>query len=135
MTAVVLASGSPRRHELLTQIGVPFSVRVPDIDERPTGGESPTQYVRRLAFAKAAVVATADELVIAADTTVDLGGEILGKPLDAPDAATMLRRLSARTHKVHTGVAVRLGDVEVAEVCTTLVTFVELDDRGVRRYG
>jgi septum formation protein len=135
MTAVVLASGSPRRHELLTQIGVPFSVRVPDIDETPTGDESPTQYVRRLAFAKAAaVVATADELVIAADTTVDLGGEILGKPLDAPDAATMLRRLSTRTHKVHTGVAVRLGDVEVAEVCTTLVTFVELDEATIEWY-
>ncbi len=129
MTAVVLASGSPRRHELLTQIGVPFSVRVPDIDETPTGDETPTEYVRRLAFAKAAaVIATADELVIAADTTVELGGEILGKPLDARDAASMLRRLSARTHKVHTGVAVRLGDLEVAEVCTTLVTFVDLDD-------
>jgi septum formation protein len=135
MTAVVLASGSPRRHELLTQIGVPFSVRAPDIDETPDGGESPTQYVRRLAFAKAAaVVATADELVIAADTTVDLGGEILGKPLDAPDAARMLRRLSARTHKVHTGVAVRVGDLEVAEVCTTLVTFVELDEATIQWY-
>jgi septum formation protein len=135
MTAVVLASGSPRRHELLTQIGVPFSVRVPDIDETPTGDETPTEYVRRLAFAKAAaVIATADELVIAADTTVELGGEILGKPLDARDAASMLRRLSARTHKVHTGVAVRLGDLEVAEVCTTLVTFVDLDDATIEWY-
>ena len=129
MTAVVLASGSPRRHELLTRIGVPFTVRVPDIDESPDGDEPPPDYVLRLAFAKAAAVnAAAHELVVAADTTVELAGEILGKPLDEHDAASMLRRLSARTHRVHTGVAVRLGELEVAEVCTTLVTFVELDD-------
>ena len=135
MTAVVLASGSPRRHELLTQIGVRFSVRVPDIDETPTDDETAMDYVRRLAFAKAAaVVADADELVVAADTTVELSGEILGKPFDAHDAASMLRRLSARTHKVHTGVAARLGDLEVAEVCTTLVTFVELDEAMIDWY-
>ena len=135
MTAVVLASGSPRRHELLTQIGVRFSVRVPDIDETPTDDETAMDYVRRLAFAKAAaVVAAADELVVAADTTVELSGEILGKPFDAHDAASMLRRLSARTHKVHTGVAARLGDLEVAEVCTTLVTFVELDEAMIDWY-
>ncbi len=135
MTAVVLASGSPRRHELLTQIGVPFTVRVPDIDESPDGDERPPEYVRRLAFAKAAAVSAAGhELVIAADTTVELGGEILGKPLDEQDAASMLRRLSARTHRVHTGVAVRLGDLEVAEVCTTLVTFVELDEEMIDWY-
>ena len=129
MTAVVLASGSPRRHELLTQIGVPFAVRVPDIDESPHRQERPPDYVRRLAFAKAAAVGAASyELIIAADTTVELAGEILGKPLDPHDAASMLRRLSGRTHRVHTGVAVRLGDLEVAEVCTTLVTFVELDE-------
>jgi septum formation protein len=135
MTAVVLASGSPRRHELLAQIGVQFTVRVPDIDETPEPGEAPSVYVRRLAFAKAAAVgAASDELVIAADTTVELGGEILGKPLDADDAASMLRRLSARTHRVHTGVAVRQGDLELAEVCTTLVTFVELDEAMVEWY-
>jgi septum formation protein len=135
MTAVVLASGSPRRRELLAQIGVQFTVRVPDIDESPEPGEVPTAYVRRLAFAKAAAVSAApDELVVAADTTVELGGEILGKPLDADDAASMLRRLSARTHRVHTGVAVRRGDLELVEVCTTLVTFVELDEATVRWY-
>ena len=135
MTAVVLASGSPRRHELLAQIGVQFTVRVPDIDESPEPAEAPEAYVRRLAFAKAAAVsAAADELVIAADTTVELGGEILGKPVDEHDAASMLRRLSARTHRVHTGVAVRRGDLEFAEVCTTLVTFVELDEAMIRWY-
>jgi septum formation protein len=135
MTAVILASGSPRRHELLAQIGVDFTVQVPDIDETPQRDEQPITYVRRLAVAKAAAVTAAvDELVIAADTTVELGGEILGKPRDEQEAAVMLRRLSARTHRVHTGVAVRRGDVEVAEVCSTLVTFVDLDETTIRWY-
>ena len=135
MTAVVLASGSPRRHELLTHLGVEFSIRVPDVDETPEPDENPRAYVRRLAYAKAvAVSAAADELVIAADTTVELGGEILGKPRDDHEAAAMLRRLSARTHRVHTGVAVRLGDTELAEVCTTLVTFVDLDEPTIQWY-
>jgi septum formation protein len=135
MTAVVLASGSPRRHELLAQIGVEFTVRVPDIDETPQPDEKPIAYVRRLAMAKAATITcAADELVIAADTTVELGGEILGKPGDEFEAAAMLRRLSARTHRVHTGVAVRRHDLEIAEVCTTLVTFVELDESMIQWY-
>jgi septum formation protein len=134
-TTVVLASASPRRHELLAQIGVQFVVRVPDIDESPSEGEAPLDYVRRLASAKAAAItATADELVIAADTTVDLGSLILGKPSDDRDATSMLRRLSGRTHQVHTGVAVRLGDQEFVDVCTTAVTFVELDDSTIGWY-
>jgi septum formation protein len=138
MTRVVLASASPRRHELLTQIGVRFSVRVPDIDESPRPDEAPTDYVRRLASAKAAEVAgdscDSGELVIAADTTVDLGAQILGKPLDDGDAAAMLRSLSGRTHQVHTGVAVRRGAQELVEVCTTSVTFVALDDTMIDWY-
>jgi septum formation protein len=135
MTAVVLASASPRRHELLSQIGVHFTVRAPDIDETPLHGESPVEYVRRLGSAKsAAVESKPDELVIAADTTVDLESVILGKPVDAPDAASMLRRLSGRTHQVHTGVAVRMGAHEFVDVCTTLVTFVELDDATIEWY-
>ena len=83
MTKVVLASASPRRHELLSQIGVRFEVRVPDIDESPVEGEDPVAYVRRLAIGKAAAISTApDELVIAADTTVDLDSVIMGKPND-----------------------------------------------------
>lgn len=135
MTTVVLASSSPRRQELLTQIGLEFSVRVPDIDESPLPDEEPRDYVRRLAFAKAAAVdASADELVIAADTTVELGGEIFAKPLDAADAAVMLRHLSGRTHRVHTGVAARRNGRELAEVCTTLVTFVDLDEAAIDWY-
>jgi nucleoside triphosphate pyrophosphatase len=135
MTRVVLASASPRRRELLTQIGVHFAVRLPEIDEAPAGEESPGAYVLRLAQAKAAAVgAGPDELVIAADTTVDVGGEILGKPADDRDAMAMLRRLSARTHRVHTGVAVRRDGHGFAEVCTTLVTFVTLDEAMIEWY-
>lgn len=135
MTTIVLASASPRRQELLTQIGVRFDVRIPDVDESPSDGEEPVEYVRRLASAKAeAVTASPDELIIAADTTVDVGSVILGKPLDDVDATAMLRRLSGRTHHVHTGVAVRLGDQEFVEVCTTAVTFIELDETTVDWY-
>lgn len=135
MTKVVLASASPRRHELLSQIGVRFEVRVPDIDESPVEGEDPVAYVRRLAIGKAAAISTApDELVIAADTTVDLDSVIMGKPNDDHDARSMLRRLSGQTHRVHTGVAVRLGARELADVCTTLVTFVSLDEATIDWY-
>ncbi len=135
MTKVVLASGSPRRHELLTQIGVQFTVRVPDIDESPHPDEPPDRYVLRLASAKAAAAAgAADELVIAADTTVELDAWILGKPLDHTDAASMLRSLSGCTHLVHTGVAVRRGGHELAAVCTTMVTFVPLDEATIDWY-
>jgi septum formation protein len=134
-TAVVLASASPRRSELLRQIGVRFTIRAPDIDESPLDGEPPTDYVRRLARGKAAAVrATPDELLIAADTTVDVDSAILGKPADAADAASMLRRLSGRAHQVHTGVSLRRGDAELTEVCTTSVTFVALEDRAIEWY-
>lgn len=135
MTTVVLASASPRRHDLLSQIGVQFEVRVPDIDESPNPGDEPLGYVRRLALAKAAeLIAASEELIIAADTTVDLDSEIMGKPRDEGDARSMLRRLSGRTHRVHTGVAVRLGDRELADVCTTSVTFVSLDEATIDWY-
>lgn len=135
MTKVVLASASPRRLDLLSQIGVHFEVRVPEIDESPIDGEEPTAYVRRLAIAKAdAVAAAPDELVIAADTTVDLESIIMGKPSDDREARSMLRRLSGHTHRVHTGVALRLADRAIAEVCTTSVTFVTLDEATIDWY-
>jgi len=135
MTTVILASASPRRHELLSQIGVRFDVRVPDIDESPIEREDPVAYVRRLAIEKAAAITAApDELVIAADTTVDLDSVIMGKPIDAHDANSMLRRLSGRTHRVHTGVAVRRGARQLVDVCTTLVTFVTLDEATIGWY-
>jgi septum formation protein len=135
MTKVVLASASLRRHELLSQIGVRFEVRVPDIDESPTAGEDPVDYVHRLAIGKSASVNSGpDELVIAADTTVDLDSVIMGKPSDDRDARSMLHRLSGRTHRVHTGVAVRFGARQLADVCTTLVTFVSLDEATIDWY-
>jgi septum formation protein len=132
---IVLASASPRRRALLAHLGVAFTVAAPDIDESPLSSESPVDYVGRLAVAKArAVPAPEGALVIAADTTVDLGGEILGKPTGAADAAAMLRRLSGRTHKVHTGVAVGRDGRTLDEVSTSLVTFARLTDEEIDWY-
>ena len=109
---LVLASGSPRRRELLEGLGVEFAIRAADIDESPQPGESPERYVERLARDKAKAVGTnagddaEREVVLAADTIVVLDGQLLGKPRDARDARDMLERLSAREHDVLTGVAV-----------------------------
>jgi septum formation protein len=135
MTTVVLGSASPRRSDLLQQLGLEFDVVAPRIDETPLAGETPVDYVRRLAIAKShAVLADADALVITADTTVDLGGEILSKPDDAEHAKAMLRRLSARTHRVHTGVAVRRGTRTECEVVTSLVTFTPVTAAAIEWY-
>lgn len=132
---IVLASASPRRWELLTQLGVQFTVAHPDIDETPLAGEMPATYVRRLAVEKAHTVdVAAGALVIAADTTVDLGGDILGKPADDDEARSMLHRLSGRTHRVHTGVALRMVDRTVAETVSSLVTFSPLTDEMIAWY-
>lgn len=136
---MVLASSSPRRRELLERLGVQFRIASPDIDETPLAGESPTDYVARLALAKAhAVQADDDELVIAADTTVEADGLILAKPNEAPDphaeAVAMLRRLSGREHTTHTGVALRHRARTVHEVVTTAVTFVALSDADIEWY-
>lgn len=106
-TRLVLASASPRRRELLGQLGLDFEVSAADIDETPRQGERAPAYVLRLAREKARAVATRHPgaWVLAADTTVALGEELLGKPRDAAGAREMLGRLSGRTHEVHTGVA------------------------------
>lgn len=132
---IVLASSSPRRHELLTQLGISFEITPADIDETELPGEDPVTYVRRLAVEKAAVGEFADDdVVIAADTTVDVDGEILAKPADDADARRMLGLISARTHDVHTGVAVRhRGHTEVA-VATTQVTMVDIDEARMQWY-
>lgn len=107
----ILGSGSPRRKELLAQIGVvPDAVLPPDIDEDPRRGELPRPYCLRLAEEKArAVVADANDIVLCADTTVALGRRILGKPRDAGEAAAFLLALGGRRHQVITAVAVRRG--------------------------
>ncbi|WP_263373302.1 Maf family protein [Granulicella aggregans] len=107
---LILASASPRRKDLLEQIGLTFEVETADIDETPHIAEDPTAYVRRLAEHKAAAVfarqANRSRLVVlGADTTVVARGQILGKPVDEADAARMLRLLAGATHQVITGVA------------------------------
>ena len=116
---LILGSGSPRRLELLAQIGVePFAVRPPDIDETPARGELPRPYVTRMAREKALASDCGEgEIVLCADTTVALGRRILGKPADETEARAFLSLLSGRRHSVITAVAVRRGDeVRVRDV-------------------
>lgn len=103
---LVLASGSPRRRELLAELGLEFLVRPVPADETPVHGETPEQLVRRLALAKARAAVRTDEVALGADTVVALDDEILGKPADDDEARRMLGRLSGREHDVWTGVAV-----------------------------
>ena len=108
----ILGSGSPRRRDLLAQIGVVADdIRPPEIDETPAKGELPRPYCARMAREKAwAVTVEEGDIVLAADTTVALGRRILGKPESAAEAAQFLLALSGRRHRVITAVAVRLGD-------------------------
>jgi len=133
---LVLASSSPRRAELLQAAGLPFVIRAAAIDETRHPDESPDVYVRRLAVAKAsAVAATPDELVLGADTVVVAGAACLGKPVDAADAAAMLRLLAGRSHDVLTGVAlVRRGAPLSVDVAATRVTFGALTEAAVAWY-
>ncbi|MBZ9783844.1 Maf-like protein [Pseudomonas sp. REP124] len=128
MKLLYLASGSPRRRELLTQIGVPFTAVSADIDETPLNHESPSAYVERLARGKAAagrdvVVSDAPFCVLGADTAVVLEGKILGKPVDEADACAMLKILSGREHQVLTAIAVLDGDRCESRVVTSNVLF------------
>ena len=120
---LILGSGSPRRLELLAQLGVtPHAVRPPDIDEDPRKGEHPRDYVKRIAREKAAAVPIADdEIVLCADTTVALGRRIMGKPADAGEAAAFLTALSGRRHQVITAVVVKRGtQIWARDVMTTV---------------
>ena len=134
---LVLGSASERRRELLERIGVEFEVVPADIDETPRDGEAAVDYVRRLSAEKAATVAAlvdADCLVIGADTTVDVDGRILGKPVDIDEARSMLTDLLGRTHQVHTGVSVIRAGRCVTGSATTNVTFVASDPALVEWY-
>lgn len=132
---VVLASGSPRRLELLRRLGLDPEVRVAAVDEALRPGEAPAATVARLAAAKArAVEAPYGALVVAADTEVVLDGTVLGKPADDPEATAMLRSLSGREHVVLTGVHVRWGEREAAAVEETVVRFRGLGDDEVAAY-
>jgi MAF protein len=105
---LILASGSPRRRQLLSLMGIPFVVKAVGVDESQLYGEPPTELVLRVSQTKALSVSEArpDELIVAADTVVVLGGEVLGKPRDPDEASSMLRRLRGRPHQVYSGVTV-----------------------------
>jgi septum formation protein len=145
---LILASASPRRAELLQSAGYRFEIVVANVDESIRAGESPSTYVRRLAADKSAAAlkrcatsaavaqgfSPADVVVLGADTTVVVDGEILGKPGDEDDARDMLRRLSGKAHQVLTGVSLRRGADEVGRVETTTVGFSVLTDEDVAWY-
>ena len=133
---VILASASPRRCELLAQIGVGFEQRVAAIDETPQIGESPADYVARVALEKARVVRAAgkcDLPVLGADTEVVVGGAILGKPADLAHARGMLRQLSGRAHEVFSAVAL-VAQREAVAVNRSTVWFRDLEDSEIEAY-
>ena len=120
---LVLASGSPRRREMLSGLGLEFVIDPADIDEGVRPGETPVAYVRRVASSKATTVAARHptSVVLAADTTIDLDGAVLAKPADAADAARMLEALSGREHLAHTAMAIAVGGLlNVVEVTTAV---------------
>jgi septum formation protein len=133
---VVLASQSPRRRELLAQLGIVHEVRPADIDETPFPNEAPGPHSERLAREKAGSIARAepDALVIGSDTIVVLDGDIMGKPRDAADARAMLRRLAGRTHTVHTALAIAHGGEVHSGVEVVAVTMREATDAELAAY-
>jgi len=133
---LILASGSPRRAELLTAAGYTFEVVPADVDETPTPGESPADYAMRIARAKATRVAAArsSDIVLAADTVVVGDERLMGKPTDRQDAASMLKVLSGRTHDVHTAVVVRGPGLNAEELVTTRVRFQPLSESEIEWY-
>jgi septum formation protein len=133
---LILASSSPRRRDLLAQIGiVPTCVRPTDIDESPVPGERPRDLAIRLARAKAeAALAENGEIVLAADTVVAVGRRILGKPADAAEARGFLRLLSGRRHQVITGVAVGRSERLRLRIVETAVRFKSLSDQEIADY-
>ena len=132
----ILGSGSPRRKELLAQLGItPDAILPPDIDEDPKKAELPRPYCARLAREKvAAVVADPDDIVLCADTTVALGRRILGKPADAAEAATFLTDLGGRRHQVITAIAVRRGDRIWTRESVSAVKMKRLSDMELNAY-
>ena len=136
--SIILASGSPRRRELLTQLAVNFQVAAADIDESYIQGETPRDYVMRLSREKAMAgfnKGGAGLPVMGSDTIVLLDGEILGKPESRLEAETMLQRLSGRTHEVYSGVALVVNPESVLDTLNiTAVTFGEMPLAWIRQY-
>jgi septum formation protein len=133
---LTLASASPRRRELLARLGLPFRVSPVSVAEAPLQGEAPAATARRLALLKlrSARRLTDPSVTLAADTVVGLEGVALGKPRDPEEARRMLRRLRARAHLVHTGVAVGAPGLELCEVETTRVRMRPYTEEELERY-
>jgi septum formation protein len=135
--AVALASASPRRRELLASLGLHVTVIPTDYDETPLPHLNPVELALRHARGKAAAAAASDQLVVAADTVVDVDGDALGKPAGVAEAEAMLRRLSGRWHVVHTAFALRddRTTASLSEVVSTRVRFAELDGETIAAYA
>jgi MAF protein len=134
---LILASNSPRRRQLLALTGIPFLVSAANVDESQFANEKPAEYVLRLAETKArAVKADDDQIILASDTTVVDGSDILGKPADADEAIAMLTRLRGHTHQVYTGIALlRKSDgLLLKDLCVTDVPMRDYSDQEIRDY-
>jgi len=132
---LILASASPRRHELLLAAGIDHIVRPSSVPEDRRPGESPADFVRRIAEAKArAVSSSSQDVVLGADTVVCLDEEIFGKPSSDEDAVRMLRRLSGRDHQVYTGICILSGARRILDLSITRVTFVNLTEDDIQGY-
>lgn len=131
---LVLASGSPRRAELLERLNLDFEVVPANVDETRRPDEAAGDYVDRLAREKALRVGGPETIVIAGDTAVVHGGHVLGKPAHPEEARAMLRRLQGDTHEVFTGMAVALGDRVASVVDVTEVRFMEMTDVEIADY-
>ncbi len=135
---IVLASASPRRRELLRQIGVTIRVAAADIEEKPFEGERPAEFVIRMAREKALEIMRRERArvpVLGADTAVILEGNILGKPASQKEAFDMLTRLSGKTHEVFSAVAVAVTDSEIYDALNvSRVTFAELESEWIKSY-
>lgn len=138
MPRLILASASPRRQELLAQIGVRYQLAPQNIDESPRDGESPVELVRRLAEEKARAAlaenAGPDIVVLGSDTIVVYDGVILGKPSNRQDALRMLALLSGSSHEVHTAVSICSSDQQSTLLCTTEVRFRPISDAEAAAY-
>ena len=135
--ALILASGSPRRRELLALITPDYIVRPSTVDESTVTAPDPAQLARALAAAKAQDVAAAcpGDIVLGSDTVVDCGGEVFGKPRGRDDALRMLRALSGRAHRVHTGLCVCAGGRTAATMETTTVHFAPIPEAELQAYA
>jgi septum formation protein len=135
--SLILASSSPRRQELLREIGIPFQVHAANINEDQIAGEAPIDYALRLAREKAQAVAAQypQSYVLGADTIVVIDGDVLGKPKDHADAARMLRLLSGRAHEVTTAVSlIAQGTLAETRASTTKVYFREIAEAEIQQY-